>query len=542
MKPGKIAALLVFVIAVFLAGVWYGARNHEGVSSTPAKRAILHYNCPMHPQYISDRPGDCPSCGMRLVPVFAENAHEGAPADSSGSSMNPGTLHVSPQKQQLIGVQIGAAEKEPRKHTARLLGRVAVDERRIYIINAATDGWIQETFLNSTGSLVKKDEVLAMCYAPEFLGAEQAYFYALNALDRFKASGKETSDQIASTQVSIKQAADGLRNLGMGEVQIQALARDRRITQNIEIRSPATGFVLTRNITSGQRFERGDELYRIADLSRVWILVDIFENEERYVRPGERVRVTMPNQGTEVTARVTDILPQFDPQSRTLKVRLESDNPRFRLRPDMFVDVALPIDEPSTITVPADAVIDTGLKKKIFVDRGNGYFEPRDVETGWRFGSRVEILKGLMEGERIVVSGTFLIDSESRMKAAAAGIYGESAKDPVCGMDVDVGKTTAANRLTRHGGTTYYFCSDDCKNKFRANPGAYMKGGSGMMAAVAQQKEKNPAAKDLVCGMDVDPAEAKAAGRISSYHGKTYYFCSDVCKRDFDKDPGRYAK
>ena len=175
----------------------------------------------------------------------------------------------------------------------------------------------------------------------------------------------------------------------------------------------------------------------MADLSRVWILADLFENESQYIKPGARVQVTLPHQRKTFQATVSKILPQFDAASRTLKVRLETDNPGFVLRPDMFVDVELPISLPPAISVPADAVLDSGLRKTVFVDRGNGFFEPEKVETGWRIGDRVEIVKGLQPGERIVVSGNFLIDSESRLELAAAGMYGTLSKDPVCGMEAD---------------------------------------------------------------------------------------------------------
>ena len=171
--------------------------------------------------------------------------------------------------------------------------------------------------------------------------------------------------------------------------------------------------------------------------------------------------------------RVLNVPPQFDPASRTLKVRLEADNPGYALRPDMFVDVEFPIQLPPAITVPVDAVLDSGLRKTVFVDRDNGFFEPRKVETGWRFGDRVEIVKGLMPGERIVTSGTFLLDSESRMKMAAAGMSksteARSAKDPVCGMDVDESKAKAAGRISEYRGKAYYFCTDQCKQQFDRN-------------------------------------------------------------------------
>jgi multidrug efflux pump subunit AcrA (membrane-fusion protein)/YHS domain-containing protein len=171
---------------------------------------------------------------------------------------------------------------------------------------------------------------------------------------------------------------------------------------------------------------------------------------------------------------MSDSLPQFDPETRTLKTRFELDNPGNVLRPDMYVDVEIQAEMPEAVTVPADAIVDSGLRKIVFVDRGNGHFEPRRVETGWRVGDRVQVSKGLMAGERIVISGTFLIDSESRMKTAAMGMLGAPATDVVCGMDVDPKKATSAGRTAVHEGETYYFCSDECKQKFAKEPAKYV--------------------------------------------------------------------
>jgi YHS domain-containing protein len=238
--------------------------------------------------------------------------------------------------------------------------------------------------------------------------------------------------------------------------------------------APVDGFVLARNVSPGLKFDRGAEWYRIADLGQVWILADVFENEAQYLHPGVRARVSLPNQSKTFLARVSEVLPQFDAATRTLKVRLEAGNPGYLLRPDMFVDVELPISFPPTIAVPVDAVLDSGPKKTVFVERGEGFFEPREVETGWRFGDRVQIVKGLAAGERIVVAGNFLIGSESRLKEAAAGMYAP-VKDVVCGMEVDQGKAEAAGKMSKHGGKTYYFCSEQCKRKFEANPDSYLK-------------------------------------------------------------------
>ncbi len=174
---------------------------------------------------------------------------------------------------------------------------------------------------------------------------------------------------------------------------------------------------MSRNITPGQQVEKGGEFYRIADLSRVWILASFHEDEVKGLRPGTEVKITVPNQEKKWRASVSSVLPQFDPVTRSLQVRLELENPGLQLRPDMFVDVELETHFPDALTVPVDALLDSGLTKRVYVDRGNGAFEPRQVETGRRSGDRVEILSGLETGERVVVSGTFLLDSESRLRS-----------------------------------------------------------------------------------------------------------------------------
>ena len=183
--------------------------------------------------------------------------------------------------------------------------------------------------------------------------------------------------------------------------------------------SPVDGFITQRNVVVNQRLEPGTELYRLADLTRVWIAADLSQNEAPYLRAGARARVSLAGSPNAVAAaRVSDVLPQFDGATRTLKVRLEADNPRFALRPDMLVDVEVPAELPAAITVPADAVVDGGLRKTVFVDLGDGFFAPRAVQIGWRFDDLVEIVAGIEPGERVVTAGTFLVDSESRLRGA----------------------------------------------------------------------------------------------------------------------------
>jgi Cu(I)/Ag(I) efflux system membrane fusion protein len=438
---------------------------------------------------------------------------------------------------------VDTVAKSPWTYTLRTVGKVAADETRTYRVNAFSDGFIMKVYDNSTGSLVRKDEPLATYFSKDLFTALQTYYYAVYALDNLPQGQQMPASQKNLLEAQKRSAEYNLMNLGMSSRQIKDLIRSKEITQEIIICAPVTSFVLTRNLTAGQKFVSGEELYRLADLSRVWILADLFKNEAKYVKPGEKVKVTLAGQDETYMATVSEILPQFDPATLTIKVRLEVDNPQFALRPGMFVDVEFPINMPPTLNVPVDAILDSGLKKTVFVERDKGFFEPRRVKTGWRLGERAEIIEGLEPGEHIVVSGNFLIDSESRMRLAAAGMFGEVTKDPVCGLNVDESKAKAAGFQGTYQNQTYNFCSAGCKEHFEKNPERYAAkpGGTPKTAggAAGDQRQTAPAGKaiDPVCGHEVDETQAKASGLISMDKGKTYYFCSYSCNKQFDKDP-----
>jgi RND family efflux transporter MFP subunit len=452
-----------WTVASLLAGYWYSRHIAGNPADLPARR-VLYYHDPMHPSYRSDKPGVAPDCGMPLEPVYAAAGAVAEPADRT-PSMAAGVVRIEADRQQAIGVKMGRVETTTGRETVRLLGRVAADEDRVFRIVSGTDGWNRETYPNSAGTMVKKDQLLATFYAREFLTAQQAYFFALDSLARFKAQGENSPDLLKVPNAQLHQAEESLQAMGMCDLQIRAIAKSHEASRNIEIRAPTDGLVLVRNVFKGQRFERNTELYRIADLDHVWIQADVFENDRRVIRAGQVAHIRY--QGRTLPARVSEVPPQFDTGERTLKLRLETGNPGQILRPGMFVDVEFGVDLPKAVTVPADAVLDSGLRKTVFVARGNGYFEPRAVETGWRFGDRVEIVRGLQVGESIVLSGNFLIDSESRMKTAGQpGLppaVNSAIKDPSCGMDVD--PRTATEQST-YNGKTYYFCSRGCREKF----------------------------------------------------------------------------
>jgi membrane fusion protein, copper/silver efflux system len=571
--------LMVLVLAVglagagFLAGVgvmWHSSK--AGRSSTSPQ--ALYYACPMHPQYHSNKSGDCPSCGMRLEPVFADTG-----PGAAGPAPPPGVLSVPADRQQLIGVGTATVEIGRVNRTIRTVGKVAVDENRVYRLVATAEGIVRVLHPFAAGSLVRREEPLLSFYSSEFLTAQQAYFYALTTLERVSKDPTEINEQVIATNAQLRSAVDALRNLGLSERQIVELGKTRRLTREIELRSPVTGYVLSRAVFPDQRLERSEELYRIADLSRVWVLADLFEQDVQHFQPGATAAVSIPYRaGSSRRARVTEALPQVDPVTRTLKVRLELENADLSLRPDMFVDVTLDVIQPDTVTIPAAAIVDAGTRKTVFVDRGNGFFEPRRVETGRRFDDRIEVANGLMPGERIVVSGNFLLDSESRLKTGVAAAAAQET-DLVCGMEVDPGKARAGGRFTVRAGETYYFCSDECKRRFDTAPETFIRKVAPQAPPVATRPpppqpravappagpaEPDPVtsrlrqaertmnmtaadaagrtvfATDLVCGAEVDTTDPTTPR--STFQGRTFYFITPECKAAFDKDPAKYVK
>lgn len=419
----------IFWLAIALAalsfgvGYWLRGGPAPAPEAAPAERKVLYWVDPMNPALKSDKPGIAP-CGMPLEPVYADGTAGDAGADPRLAALPEGTVRISPERQQMIGVRVEPVARRAVRHQLRLLGRVAADETRLYRLYSVTEGWIREISSATTGSIVREGDELAAYYSQEVLGPQQAHIYALEALDRFVKSGTATEEQLAINRNNVTTTRQTLLNLGLSEIQTDSIARNRKVERLVRLFAPVSGFILARNVSMGQRFDRTTELYTIADLGKVWILADAFESDADQIRPGTSARVVHPHQRLSLEARVSRVPPLFDAASRSLKVRLEADNPGYALRPDMFVDVELPIDLPETLVAPADAVLDSGARKTVFVDRGEGIFEPRRVETGWRFGDLVEITSGLEPGERIVVSGNFFVDSESRMKGAGGGPAG----------------------------------------------------------------------------------------------------------------------
>jgi Cu(I)/Ag(I) efflux system membrane fusion protein len=413
--------VVLLMAGSFGIGRWRDRAVKAGPPSSTGPK-ILYYHDPMHPSYRSDKPGTAPDCGMDLVPVYApahatDAAPEAVPNDATAPT-EAGAVRISTEKQQLIGVRLGVAEESSGARKIRMLGRVVPDEARVYRLTAKVDGWVRKIYPVPTGTLVQKGQPLLAVYSKDFQVAQQAYLFNLNQLERFK-NGDEP-DALDRLTLAASESLLNLQGLGVSQDQIQEIARTKKILTEVKLSAPATGFITARTVYDEQRFDRGMDFYKIVDTSQVWILADLPGAEADFIHPGAAARVSVPQLAAAAfEAHVGKVLPQFDAVSRTLQVRLEAGNPGFVLKPDMYVDLEFAVPTPRALTVPREAVLDSGMKKIVFVDRGNGYFEPRQVRTGWRTGESVQIVEGLKPGERIVISGNFLIDSESRLQSVA---------------------------------------------------------------------------------------------------------------------------
>ncbi len=405
-KPAAIGSLLFLALVAFAAGRYSGTPSHEAQAGT---KRILYYVDPMHPSYRSDKPGIAPDCGMALEPVYQGE-------DLAAKLQLPaGSVAISPEKQQLIGVSLETVEKNSGSRMIRTTGRVEAEENHVYRLMAATDGWVQSLENNPAGTIVRMNELLATFYSREFRNAEQAYLGALASVERVK-NASQPDDPNSNLKITEEQ----LRALGMGEPQIKDLARSHQITRDIAVVSPTDGIVLSRNISPQERFEKGTEFYRIADLSKVWIVADLYEDQARVLHAGSKVKVNVRELSKTLYATVTSNPPLFDPATRTLKLRLEANNPGWTLRPDMFVDLEFQTPAPAGLSIPSSAVLDSGMQKIVYVRTAQDIFEPRFIETGLAYANRVVVTRGLAVGDQVVTSGNFLMDSESRIRTGAA--------------------------------------------------------------------------------------------------------------------------
>ena len=378
----------------------------------PGERQILYYQDAMNPSHHSDKPGLAPD-GMKLVPVYAS----GTPA----AALPPGGVEISSARQQMMGVTTAKAEYRSLDQTIRSVGQVAMDETRLVHVHVRTSGWIKKVFVDYAWEQVKQGDPLFTFYSPDLLATEQEYVLALKARDSL---AKSSFPEIAKAGASLLEAARRRLELwDLAEEEIQELEHSGKPTHDITIYSPATGYVVDRKAFPNQYVNPEMDIYQLVDLSSIWAEGEIYESDAPAVSLGQSAVLTteaLPN--AALRGRLTFISPTVKPDTRTITVRMEFPNPGMKLKPGMFVNVELHRGLGRRLTVPVDAVLDSGVHQRVFVDRGKGGFEPRTVTVGTRTGDYAVILSGLRAGELVVTRANFLIDSESNLRQSVEGM------------------------------------------------------------------------------------------------------------------------
>ncbi|MEW6731722.1 MAG: efflux RND transporter periplasmic adaptor subunit [Acidobacteriota bacterium] len=396
-----------YIISYFVPG-----HNQSASTQSITEKQILYWIDPMHPTYKSDKPGKAPDCGMDLVPVYTEDQV------IAKNQMPAGTIQISPYKQQLIGVQIGTTSYQHISKTIRAVGKISYDETKITRIHTKTEGWIENVYVDFTGKEVNVGDPLISIYSPELFQTQQEFLLAVKMRNEL---GNSQFQEAANGSHSLYQSARRRLELwDISQEQIDEIEKRGAPIKTMTLYAPANGFVLTRNAYPKQRIMPDTELYTLADLSKVWVVADIYEFEASEIRVGQQANVTLAYlPGKKFKGNVTYIYPQLDNTTRTLKVRIEIPNIDLQLKPDMYANVELQVDYGKKLTLPQEAVMDSGTEQMVFIALGDGYFAPRKVQLGGLVDGRVIVLDGVKAGEQVVTSANFLIDSESRLKTAA---------------------------------------------------------------------------------------------------------------------------
>lgn len=420
LKTVAIASAIAAVAAVggYLAGS-YSKSTPDSAGSTMGADAkvqpkILFYRNPMGLPDTSPTPKK-DSMGMDYLPVY-----EGDKEPEDGSSTRQ--IRISTDKVQKLGVRVEAATMQPLGKSARAAGRVEPDERRIYAIAPKFEGYIERLHVNATGQPVGKGQPLFEAYSPELLSAQKEYAIAAKGIDSLSAAG---SDSAAAMRQLSESSLARLRNWDVSDEQIKALARSGEPQRLLTYRSPVSGVVTEKKALQGMRFMPGDALYQVADLSSVWIVADVFEQDIAQIKLGAKAQARInAYPGKTFSGTISYIYPTMKPETRTIPVRMELANPGLLLKPGMFAQLELPASSNApapVLTIPTSAVIDSGVRQIALVQVKEGRYEPRELKLGERSQDRVEVIEGVREGELVVVSANFLIDAESNLKAAISG-------------------------------------------------------------------------------------------------------------------------
>jgi len=351
--------------------------------------------------------------------VLPEDSSHGLSETGDGTSATQATIHLSPEQRQMIGVTYGTVEQTSLKKTIRAVGRIDFDERRLADVNFKIGGWVQDLFVDYTGKPVRKGEPLLTLYSPDLVTSQEEYLLALHTRDQLARS--TLPEAINGSQGLVEAARRRLLLWDLTPQQLKALEERGTPQTYLTLHAPLSGTVVEKEVVKGMRIEPGMRLYRIADLSSVWLYADIYEYEVPLVHEGQDVTISLSYYpGETFSGKITYVYPYLDTQTRTNKVRLEFANPQGKLKPGMYANSEILIDLGTVLTVPESAVLQSGRRQLVFVDQGQGVFAPREVKLGVKADARFAVLEGLTAGERVVTSGNFLLDSESKLQSATS--------------------------------------------------------------------------------------------------------------------------
>lgn len=423
--------LLILVVAAAGAGyyLWRYKAAQEGGKGEKGTQRAVQYTCPMHPFIIKDKPGACPICGMTLVPL--KKAEGEQPKGKEMAKL--GEVSLSPTQMLMANVATVRVERKPLAKEITAVGIVQYDQARQAKVTAWVAGRIERLYVNSVGAWVSRVKPVAEVYSPDLVSAQQEYLLALKSREQFRNSPIQSIAQGGEGLVA--SARLRLKLMGVKDEQIAALEKGGEPNIKLHIYTPLSGIVIEKIVQQGQYVNVGDVLFNIADLSTVWVEVEVYENDFPFIKVGQNADIVSQSYpGRTLTGRVSFIYPFLDPKTRTVKVRVEMPNPGGKLKPDMFVNATVKVPLGDSLVVPISALIDTGTRQVVWVEIKQGVFEPRDVKVGAREGDSIQVLAGLKPGEVVASSGGYLIDSEAQLKGGNGPLEGH---DSMPGMKME---------------------------------------------------------------------------------------------------------
>jgi membrane fusion protein, copper/silver efflux system len=393
--------------------------------AAPATRrgaTATEYTCPMHPEFVTTDPAArCPTCRMKLVP------RDAPPASALAAPRGLAPVELTADRVQLIGMRTAPATRSALASSLRTSGYVAASEGALVSISARYSGWVESSAIAQTGQLVQKGDILAAIYSPEMVNAQQIFLNAIKWSDRSAAAAPGAAAVGPANDLE-RDARQRLEQLGVASEDVDVIAKTGQALKTMRVRAPTRGYVARRAILPGLFVQSGSEMFQIADLSSVWLVIDVPEADISRVHVGQAASFEVQAwPGQRFAGTIQFIYPALNSGSRSLQARIDLSNPGLKLRPGMYGDVTLTLDRGDGVVVPSEALVDTGEQQYVFVDRGGGRFEPRAVKAGQSGAGKVAILEGLAEGEVVVTTANFLLDSESRLRAAMEGFAGPAA-------------------------------------------------------------------------------------------------------------------